>query len=57
LLTLDLKPAGAEGERSVVVTVPARLLADGYYQIQLTGRSPDGTPKEIYNYYFRVTHQ
>lgn len=38
----------------VQLNVPARLLAPGDYQIQLSGVKPSGEPEEIDSYYFRV---
>lgn len=51
----DLRP-GANGER-IDVSVPARLLRHGDYELELTGRVPDGTFETVGRYYFRTVRR
>jgi hypothetical protein len=38
--------------RSIVLSLPARILAEGDYELRLNGHAPDGTLEETGDYYY-----
>ncbi|MGB7923283.1 MAG: hypothetical protein WCF57_08565 [Pyrinomonadaceae bacterium] len=58
LFTLNGLQATATGEgKMVILNIPARLLTNGDYQLQLRGVTGDGRVEEISEYPFRVVSQ
>lgn len=50
-----LRVGPADTGKAVVLELPAKILADGDYEIALQGLSPSGVLEEVADYYFRVT--
>lgn len=56
MFRLDMKSVVENGERSVDVTVPTRLLAEGVHQFQLRARGGPAR-EESYEYYFNASRR
>lgn len=57
---VDLKPAGiSAGGPAIVLTLPAHVLDDGDYRVQLSGQTADGRTEILpdHYYYFRLVRQ
>ena len=50
-------PEENEGERTLILTIPAKSLPDGDYQLKLHGTTADGQTVEAGSYAFQVVHK